>query len=113
MAASGATTPKRDARRGVQCLNRQHDSALGADRGRRRRADVCDSWVLEFGCVALRAFFSKLFDEAPSDAEAPLVLFAEGVAWSPCDLDLFARRFFLLSLSFLPLLGFSSGVVEA
>ena len=78
-----------------------------------RLADVCDSWVLEFGCVALRAFFSKLFDEAPSDAEAPLVLFAEGVAWSPCDLDLFARRFFLLSLSFLPLLGFSSGVVEA
>ena len=43
MAASGATTPERDARRGVQCLTRQHDSALGADRGRRRRADVCDS----------------------------------------------------------------------
>ena len=43
MAASGATTPERDARRGVQCLTRQHDSALGADRGRRGRADVCDN----------------------------------------------------------------------
>jgi hypothetical protein len=43
MAASGTTTPERDARRGVQCLNRQYDSALGDDRGRRRRADVCDS----------------------------------------------------------------------
>ena len=42
MAASGAMTPGRDARRGVQCSTRQHDSALGADRGRRRRADVCD-----------------------------------------------------------------------
>jgi len=43
MTAFGAATPKCDARRGVQCSTRQHDSALGADRGRRRRADVCDS----------------------------------------------------------------------
>jgi hypothetical protein len=43
MAASRTATPERDARRSVQHLDRQHDSAQGAHRCRGRRADVCDS----------------------------------------------------------------------
>jgi hypothetical protein len=43
MTASGAATSKRDARRGVQYLDRQHGSVHGAHRCRDRRADVCDS----------------------------------------------------------------------
>jgi hypothetical protein len=43
MAASRTATPERDARRGVQHLDRQHDSTQGAHKCRGRRADVCDS----------------------------------------------------------------------